>query len=231
MRILSVRQGFASDHSSTSYEFLAIDKPLSKESRSKVSSLSKRVNPTARRASFEYHVDGYDIPCGWEELMKKYYDVMYSESYGSWILGIAFNCDWDQYVKICPYEFEGSDEVGSVEIESYKGRVVITINCIIDSWFDSGYDSEDYDEDDEDYEDDEGESGQGNENVSIVTDDGLLQVLAEIRQQIMSGDYRALYALWETYGDEEAEDQPPIPESRDTGAKTVKNFKDMLGKI
>jgi hypothetical protein len=67
MKILSERHGFASDHSSTSYEFLAVDKPLGKKERSDVSKLSNRANPTSRRANFIYHVDGYDIPGGWEK--------------------------------------------------------------------------------------------------------------------------------------------------------------------
>jgi len=35
----------------------------------------------SRRASFVYHAEGYDIPGGWEPLMARHYDVMYSESY------------------------------------------------------------------------------------------------------------------------------------------------------
>ena len=75
MKILSVRRGFASDHSSTSYEFLAVDKPLGKGERAEVSKLSSRVNPTSRRADFIYHADGYDIPGGWENLMARYYAI------------------------------------------------------------------------------------------------------------------------------------------------------------
>lgn len=81
MKIISVKKGFTSDHSSTSYEFLAVDKVLSKKERQAVASLSSRANPTSREVSFVYHADGYDIPGGWESLMEKYYDVMYSESY------------------------------------------------------------------------------------------------------------------------------------------------------
>jgi len=44
----SVRKGFTSDHSSTSYEFLAVDHPLSRGARNKVASLSSRANPTRR---------------------------------------------------------------------------------------------------------------------------------------------------------------------------------------
>ena len=84
MKIISVSQGFTADHSFTSYEFLAVDKPLNAEAIKAVRTLSRRCQPDARRVSFIYHADGYDIPGGWVPLMKSYYDVMYSESYDWW---------------------------------------------------------------------------------------------------------------------------------------------------
>ena len=91
MRIISIQKGFACDHSSTSYEFLAVDKPLDKKARRDVSSLSSRASPTERHVSFIYHADGYDVPGGWEKLMQQHYDVMYSESYDWWTLAMAFD--------------------------------------------------------------------------------------------------------------------------------------------
>lgn len=58
MKIIAVHRGFACDHSSTSYEFLAVDKPLDEKARRAVSSLSRRANPTRRRVSFIYHAEG-----------------------------------------------------------------------------------------------------------------------------------------------------------------------------
>lgn len=52
MKIISVRKGFTADHSSTSYEFLAIDDPLNQEEIDEVSSLSSRTKPDDRAASF-----------------------------------------------------------------------------------------------------------------------------------------------------------------------------------
>lgn len=89
MKILSVRNSFTTDHSSTSYEFLAVNKAMDKQERKAVSSLSSRANPNSRRVSFEYHADGYDIPGGWRALMEKYYDVMHCESYDWWTLAFA----------------------------------------------------------------------------------------------------------------------------------------------
>jgi len=111
MKILSVRRGFLADHSSTSYEFLAVDKPLGAKAQAAVSRLSSRASPTARRVSFIYHAEGYDIPGGWEPLLLKYYDVMYSESYDWWTLAVAFNTREKALVaKLSRYEFDGIDD-------------------------------------------------------------------------------------------------------------------------
>jgi hypothetical protein len=112
MRIISVRKGFTSDHSSTSYEFLAVDKALSKKEKAEVASLSRRANPTSRRVSFVYHVDGYDIPGGWERLMEKYYDVMYCEDYDWWTFSLAFDTAQEQIEDLYKYEFTGYNELG-----------------------------------------------------------------------------------------------------------------------
>ena len=107
MKILSIRKGFQGDHSSTSYEFFAVDKPLSRTECQKVASLSSRASPTKRKVSFIYHGDWSDLPGGWEPLMEKYYDVMYSESYDWWSLAMAFNTDQKAIEKIKKYEFSG----------------------------------------------------------------------------------------------------------------------------
>jgi hypothetical protein len=211
MEILSIRRGFASDHSSTSYEFLAVDKPLGKKERSEVSRLSSRASPTSRRVSFVYHVDGYDIPGGWEKLMARYYDVMYCEDYGWWTLAMAFNGSDELYEKLRSYEFDGTDDLG-IGISKTEQRITITINCVINDDFDSDYD--DYDDDDE--------SG------IFATDNELLNILTQIRQQIMGGDFRALYTVWEKYGDAADENPPSKPENLETDKGIVNNFKNML---
>ena len=201
MKILSVRRGFASDHSSTSYEFLTVDKPLGKKERAEISKLSSRAHPTARRVNFIYHVDGYDIPGGWEELMEQYYDVMYSESYDWWTLAVAFKASPGQYEKLLPYEFSGTDDLG-VNVSQKEDRITVTIHCRIELGM--SY-SDQYGDDYDDEEDEDDESG------GFETDDELLNVLVQIRKQIIDGDYRALYAVWEKYGDDDDEEAPPKP--------------------
>jgi len=74
------------------YVFYAIDKPLSRAQRAEVQTLSRRVNPTGRRAHFSYHVDSYDIPGGYAALMAKSYDVTArrGQDYEQRTLGMAF---------------------------------------------------------------------------------------------------------------------------------------------
>ncbi|NLB42332.1 MAG: hypothetical protein GX815_08740 [Clostridiales bacterium] len=223
MRIISIKRGFASDHSSTSYEFLAVDKVLNKKEKVEVAALSRRARPTSRRVSFVYHVDGYDIPSGWEELMDKYYDVMYREDYDWWTLALAFNTAQEQMVELKKYDFIGENDLG-VSVDSKGKRVVIAIYCRInmayalDTW-------DTYDE----FEDEEGEEDGGG-GVGFVVENELLNLLVQVRQQIIDRDYRALYAVWEKYGSIDYDDEfdVPVPPDKKIGSNIVKQFKNLL---
>ncbi|NPV80515.1 MAG: hypothetical protein HPY52_09605 [Firmicutes bacterium] len=254
MKIISVRKGFTADHSSTSYEFLAIDRPLDPQARSAVASLSRRARPTSRRVSFVYNVDGYDIPGGWEALMEKYYDVMYMESYGWWLLAMAFNASPGQRQALKEYAFDGVEDLG-VEILTRGNRVIVAIHCQLEEGFapDEGWEA--YDEDpDEEEEEGNGEDGDEDEDhgesvarnkaeqvVVVETDNYLLNLLGQIRRQLMAGDYRALYAVWEKYryyDDEEGESEdeaegekeegPPVPPEKETGKQVISALRDLL---
>ena len=223
MKIISIRRGFASDHSSTSYEFLAIDRPLDKEDRAAVASLSSRARPTRHSVSFIYHADGYDIPGGWEPLMRNYYDVMWSESYDWWQLVMAFPLVPQQQEQLMKYCFDGVDDLG-VDVSVYGERAIVTINCRLESF--GPYDDFGIFDDDN-----------AAVELDVETDDTLLHLLAKIRQQLMEGDYRALYEVWLKYGygdDEEDEDDeeewpvPPVPAEKKTGEKIVAAFAEML---
>lgn len=227
MKIISVRRGFTSDHSSTSYEFAAIDKPLDRDVRSKVSSLSSRVNPTKRTVKFVYNVEGYDIPGGWETLMCNYYDVMWSESYDWWTLAMAFNAPREQQEEIAKYEFDGTDDLG-VRVSTYDSRVVISIHCMLEPGMVAGLTEGSYEEESEEEEEEE------TDDTGYEPDDSLLNLLTQIRRQLIDGDYRALCAVWEEYGldGEEGQDEefekPPIPPEKPTGMQIVGRLRDML---
>lgn len=199
MKIFSIRKGFQADHSSTSYEFLAIDKPLNNSQRKKVASLSSRARPTKRRVSFIYHGEWNDLPGGWEPLMGNYYDVMYSESYDWWTLVMAFKAQTKAIKEIKKYEFSGIDNMG-VTVEFQGKRVIVSIYCHLDPGmgFDDSYnDYDDYD----DYDDDD------DLDEAVESNNFLLNLLTQNRKYLKSGDYRLLYGVWQKYGFELDDDE------------------------
>ncbi|MEW6227386.1 MAG: hypothetical protein AB1700_04720 [Bacillota bacterium] len=226
MRIISVRNGFAPDHSSTSYEFAAVDRALDREARARVASLSRRANPTRRTVKFVYNVEGYDIPGGWEPLMRDYYDVMWCNDYDWWTLAVAFNASKERQEELARYEFYGTDDMG-VRVSTYDNRVIVSIRCQLEPGTLVDLEEDYYEED---WEEEAEVDGNGYE-----PDDPLLNLLTQIRRQLMDGDYRALYAVWEKYGQggEEAEpdegaDKPPVPQERPTGAWVIERLRNML---
>ncbi|MAF10221.1 hypothetical protein CMK11_07205 [Candidatus Poribacteria bacterium] len=218
MKILSVRHGFLADHSSTSYEFLAVDKPLDTAARAAVGRLSSRVLPTSRRASFIYHVEGYDIPGGWGALMAEHYDVMYSESYDWWTLSVAFpTTDHDLVETIRAYAFQGVEELG-VDVAYENNRVIVSIECRLDvgQLHHSGYYEDEWHEDEETDPDAD----------FVVVDDSLLDLLMRVREQLRQGDCQTLYAVWETYRD--GGEGPPAPGKTPTGATVAAELASLL---
>jgi len=226
MKILSIRKGFQADHSSTSYEFFAIEKPLTRSARAAVASLSSRARPTKRRVSFIYHGEWSDLPGGWEPLMEKYYDVMYSESYGWWTLAMAFDADRKTIEEIKKYEFNGTDDMG-VSINAKGNRVVAAIHCRLspEVFVDDGYSDYDYYEEEEEEEEEEEDEDEVEANVE--SDNYLLNLLAQNHEYLKNGDYRLLYGIWQEYGfdpeddDEFEEEVPPEPSGMDNLPKPV----------
>lgn len=193
MEIISVREGFTADHSSTSYEFLAVDNPLNDEAIEYVGSLSSRAFSTDRAVSFSYNVDGYDIPGGCWPLMEKYYDIMYSESYDWWTFAVAFPGNEEQKRKLRDYSFQGLEDLG-VNIYFKGDRIIVSFYCVLDysnafAILEKGNDYGYYEDDDEyDLED-------------YLNDNRLFQLLSDIRQQIINEDYRAFDVFWHEYGE------------------------------
>lgn len=222
MKILSVRKGFQADHSSTSYEFLAIDRSLSAAERKAVASLSSRARPTKRRVSFIYHGDFNDLPGGWEPLMKKYYDVMYSESYDWWALVIAFNTNQKTIDEIKKYDFSGSDEMG-VTVDSKGDRVIISIHCRLSAealCFGGNEYNDDYEED-----------GDDDEFDAMGPNDKLLDLLIQNREYLKKCDYRLLYGVYKQYGADLEDDVFPEPSGMNKLPKSTKYLLSLLEQI
>jgi hypothetical protein len=196
MKILSIRKGFQADHSSTSYEFFAVDRPLTASERKNVSSLSSRAMPTKHRVSFIYHGDWSDLPGGWEPLVEQYYDVMYSESYDWWTLAMAFDTDQKTINQISVSQYSGINDMG-VQVYVKGNRVVVWIHCRMDPGIfmdENGYGyyghNDDWDDEDDLEEEDE---------VDVKSDDSLLDLLAENREYLKKVDYRLLYGIMELW--------------------------------
>ena len=142
------------------------------------------------------------------QLISYYYDVMYSESYDLWQLVIAFPLYSQQQEELMQYAFDGVEDMG-VDVSIYGERAVVTINCRLQHfgpYYNEPWESFD-DEDDQD--DSEAE-------LDFETDDSLLLMLAKIREQLMKGDYRALYEVWLKYAYPEDEDEwPKLPKPKE----------------
>lgn len=229
MKIISVSRGFTADHSSTSYEFVAVDKPLNAEQRKEVRSLSRRCRPGARRVNFIYHADGYDIPGGWVRLLKSYYDVMYSESYDWWTLAMAFPVTAEEAEALEEYEFSDADGLG-IHVYAGEKRAVVVINCrlsigLLFDCDDQGYCYGGIEEDDEE---------EGVEAAEADTEDHLLNMLIKLRRRLMDGDYRVLYEVWKVYGKNKCDDRgeevicPPKPPHQEKGKSLVAEFVSLL---
>lgn len=230
MRILSLRTGFQADHSSTSYVFYAIDRPLTRQQQAKVASLSRRCHPTHRKVEFIYNVDGYDIPGGWEALMVNYYDVMVRQDYDWYTLCMAFKYSKKLETELSPYICHGEDDLG-LDIECHGSRLLVIIHTCIDYGVDIGIDESDFlfggKEQEEDDEADDYYNGYGNGGFS---DEGMALLLTKIRADVLEGDNRGLYIVWEKFHtdwDEDEEDKPakkskrPIPPA---GIKHVPSY-------
>ena len=113
-------------------------------------------------------------------------------------------------------KFDGVDDLG-IRITRSGQRAIVEVHCVVEPG--PYWDGSDYDDDD-------------NDDESVVTNDHILDTLVQVRKQVMDGDYRALHAVWEVYGDpddvDEEDETPPKPKSKKSGEKIVSDFKDML---
>lgn len=113
-----------------------------------------------------------------------------------------------------------------VQVSLHDSRVIVSILCHLDYEFmpDLG---EEYEEE---YMEEE------SDDAALDIENGLLRLLAQIRGQLMEGDYRALYAVWEKYGleddetgeEDEEEPKPPVPPEKPTGKEVIDRFRNML---
>ena len=104
------------------YEFLAMERPLTKQEQSAVARLSSRVDPHPTRAVFVYNYS--DFPGSAADVLAKYYDAMfYITNWGSVQLAFRFPKALVDVARIRPYcvdMYLTCDEVGEYTIVNFE---------------------------------------------------------------------------------------------------------------
>ncbi len=233
---------------SISYVLYAIDKPLSRTERAAVASLSRRANPTARRADFWYNVDGYDLPVAYESLLAKYYDIVVRQDYEQWTLGMAWPYNAALYETLKAFECDDGEGCGVRVIPvdaaypqvkrkiSKSTRLLAEITAFLDydvlesleglrdlPWERTSKDEEDIDEE-EDWEEDHG--------YTYASEDSPDEILAQlancIREDVAHGDLRAFYLAWKRLHDSDSETHPQPPKTNKRLPPYLKSFSLLL---
>jgi hypothetical protein len=190
MRILSLRRGFDADHSSSTYEFFALDR-LTPEQREAVRSLTGE--SPRRHLSFHYVGDWSDIPSGWpDKLLTLGYDILVSESYDWWAVYLSLPHDPALLERLQPYECD-SDGNGFY-VHMIGERMKLHFGMQLDYGAAYGAFGEDPFE-------------------------GLADLFEAVRDELLAGDLSAVWAMYKTYGgyaEVEAEPVEPLSASGDT---------------
>lgn len=193
MRILRVRRGFQADHSSSSYLFYAVDRPVSAKGQRLAHRYSSRAEVNEHSARYLKWGDSELSWDAYKTLLGEYYDVMASESYDWWTLILAVPKTPDMQALLAPFrEARGYEDLG-VEVEDYGHHFVVSVHCMFD------YQGPVFD-----YEED-----------SLQT---LVELLSEIRSEILRGDVSFLRAVASFYDAESGEEGRDSSEGPAPGA-------------
>lgn len=188
MRILRVRRGFQADHSSSSYLFYAVDRPVSAAGQAIAHRYSSRAEVDDRYARYVKWGESSLASEAFEALLGEHYDVMAEESYGWWTLMIAV--PKTPAIKEALAEFadaRGDDDQG-VEIQEYRKRMAVSLYCHFEGDGVGFLEGDYYDTD---------------------THEVLVGLLAEIRAELIAGNTSFLSAVAEFYNafDEDEEEE------------------------
>ncbi len=152
------------------YDFRAVDRPLTEGERKEVASWSSRSKVSANRAVFSYSYGDFrkDI----KDVTMQYFDAaFYSSSWGTQHILFRFPKTAIDYKAISVFDIDGSEYTGvetGIEITRKGDYVLISIE----------YGTED---------------GGGE---WIDEDDDSLSDVLPLREDILRGDYRSLFAFW-----------------------------------
>ena len=190
MKIVSVRRQFIADHSSTNYLFYAA-KPLSKEARAYVNTLSSHVDVGARQAELTYHGDFADLGDARRQKFLEHYDVEVRESYDWWTLSVMLDADKVKDLNLEDYTME--DET-SLTFDQQGQRV----RLCFDGWH-------------QDY-------GVSYDTFGEDTLKGLAKLGVELRDELYAGKLDALLVMYEYCGGEEQSGSQSSPAAKKLAA-------------
>ncbi|MCP4536723.1 MAG: hypothetical protein GY832_06215 [Chloroflexi bacterium] len=189
MRILSLRRGFEADHSSSSYEFFALDK-LTSEQRE---SVQKLTGESARRhLRFHYMGDWKDIPSNWpDKLLTMGYDVLVSESYDWW--GVYLSLPQNPILMEQLPQYDCDADGNGFSVRTVSERMILYFGMQLD--YGAMYDK--FGED---------------------AFEGLADLFEQVRDELLAGDLSAVWATYKTYGGyDDSEPEPVEPLSASAG--------------
>jgi hypothetical protein len=198
MRILSIRRGFEADHSSSSYEFFALDR-LTPEQRAAVRELTGESG--RRHLRFHYMGDWSNIPDEWpDKLLATGYDILVSESYDWWSVQLSLPYDAILARRLRQYECE-SDSNG-FGLRVVGKQMLLYFGMQLD--YDAAY-------------------GAFGENLF----EGLADLFETARGELLAGDPSVAWAMVETcggYADGEAEPIEPLSASAETLLNLMESY-------
>ena len=106
------------------YDFYSIDRPLSKQEIKTISGYSSRVEPTARRATFEYSYS--DFRYNEEDVLNDHFDMMlYVSSWGQRRVMMKIPTDLIPFKTLQLYDIDASDEYTQELAITRRGKNVL----------------------------------------------------------------------------------------------------------
>jgi hypothetical protein len=184
MRILRVRHGFQADHSSSSYLFYAADKEVSPAGQRVAHRFSSRADVDEQFARYQKWGDSSLSSEAFPALLGEHYDVMASESYDSWTLMIAVPKTPEMAALLRPFH-DIVDEFTRLDVHDYGKRLAVKIHCEFD------YEGPLFAHQYEDHLEE------------------LVEILVEIRAEILRGNVSFLQAVAEFYGGDADDAEEP----------------------
>lgn len=152
------------------YEFVAIDRPLSAAARKRLRAITSRATITSTRLVNTYEWGNFKADP--RDLVARYFDAfLYYANWGTRRLMLRVpSTRFDPKIAQQYYAIRAGRTRGSSSVATVT---TVGVHLVVDLWS-------------------ENESGEDWEDV----EPGLLAALVPIRNELMAGDYRALYLAW-----------------------------------